>query len=396
MSQTTRVEILNKDLERVAEVRSLYPLTESGTVLRYSKELSDYGTCEFRIANEDPIFNNFGDIIEPHRYHVRIKRNNYTAWQGPIVDNPERGRNFFAVKAKEPLFYLDKILVKRTSKVSYGEFEPDDNIGLHYRIFQSGTMATAVTNVVNEAKAKLGGNHLINALTLGTIENPNYPSNFVNSDGNKMTGGWTFNDDVVLQFDYHSVLYVLKAFGIYADADFQVTSDLKFNFKKFLGNKNTNLKFVYDSGGNIVDYDLPRFGERMVNDLIGIASSPEGTVLHNTNRDEASIKKYGLMEKAVPYTDVKNKNALNARLAKEMRFLKNPEEAPINLVLSEKAYPLGQFDVGDLVTVRIKDKTIDFTGTRRVAGYTVTMHNTGRELIAVQTNVPNPEDTGKS
>jgi hypothetical protein len=49
-SARTSVEILNGSLQKVAEIRNLYPLNSRGMVLRYSKELSDFGDCHFRVA----------------------------------------------------------------------------------------------------------------------------------------------------------------------------------------------------------------------------------------------------------------------------------------------------------------------------------------------------------
>jgi hypothetical protein len=393
MSNTrTTVEILNKSLEKIAEIKALYPINKSGMVLRYSKELSDYGHCEFRIAKEDPVFTTFGDIIEPHKYHVRIKRGNKTVWQGAIVDNPQRNHRFWAVKAAEYDFYLDKILVKRTRKVGYNQTEPSGAVGLHYRVFSSGTMSSAITSILSEAKTALGSNHVLADLTNGTIENPPFPSNFVKADGTKLTGNWTFSSDVVLEFDYHSVLYVLKAFGIYSASDFTIDDSLVFNFKKFIGNKQPGITFEYGSRGNIADYDVPRYGSRMANDIYGIAADPKGIILHANKRDEKSVNDYGLMQNAKAYADVKGKNPLAARLKEEIGFLRTPEESPINLELNEKAYPNGQYDVGDLITVKIKDGPLDFKSPRRIVGITVTVHNTGREITTVQTNRPRDED----
>jgi hypothetical protein len=393
MDVRTKVEILNRDLEKIAEVRALYPLNEQGMILRYSRELSDYGFCTFRIVTSDPIFEEFGDIFVPHQYHVRIKRGETTVWQGGIVDNPVRNKLYIEVKAAEYDFYLDKILIKRTSQVGYGE--PASNIpGLHYRIFDSGTMASAVNSIVTEAKDAAGTNHILADLTIGTIDNPDYPNNFTTADGASITGAWNFSSDVVLQFDYQSVLYAIKAFGIYTNADFEITPSLEFNFRSFLGVKQPSMTFEYGTRGNIVDYNVPRYGSRMVNDYFGIAASPEGNILHNEKKDQASIDQYGLMQSGKSFADVKDSNALNARLSEELFLVKTPEDSPINLILDEKAYPLGQFDLGDLVTVKIVDGIIDYYGVKRVVGITVNVHNTGRELITVQTNNPRPNQLG--
>lgn len=394
MHTRTTVEILDRDLNKVAEVRALYPINKQGMVLRYSKELSDFGTCIFRIRPQDPIFTQYGDILVPHKYHVRVKRGSSYVWQGAIIDNPHRTHDYVEVKAAEYEFYLSRVLVKRTSAVSYGGTAPSEDIGLHYRIFSSGTMATAVTDIVNEAKAAFGSEHILAGLTLGTVENPDYPKNFSTSSGTALTGVWSFSSNVVLQFDYQSVLYVLKAFGIYASADFRLNSDLEFEFEKFLGNKNPGIGFVYGAQGNIVDYDIPRLGGRMTNDLYGIGTDPNGIILHANKTDSASLDEYGLLQDSSVFADVKDKNAMNARLAEQLRLTSRPESSPHNFVLNEKAYPLGQFDIGDLVTGKVTDGAISYNEVRRIAGITVNLHNTGREMITVQTNAPRPEDVG--
>lgn len=390
----TSVEILNSSLAKVAEVRNLYPLNDAGMVLRYSRELSDYGFARFRISTKDPMFTSLGDIVVPHKYHVRIKRPGTAVWQGAIVDNPERNRRYVEVKAAEYEFYLDKVLIKRTSKVGFGEVAPGTDIGLHYRIFSTGTMATAVNTLITEAQAALGSAHVLNSLTAGTIENPDFPANFRTAAGAALTGAWSFSDDVVLQFDYQSVLYAIKAFGIYANADFEITPGLVFDFKKFLGNKLPGISFEYGNRGNITDYNAPRFGSRMVNDMFGIATTPEGVVLHAEKTDDVSKLTYGLMQGAKAFGDVKDQNALTARLAEEVFLIKTPEDSPLNLVLNEKAYPYGQYGLGDLVSVKIKDGAINYTAVKRIVGITVNLHNTGRDVITVQTNNPRPKDVG--
>lgn len=382
----TVVEILNNDLDKVAEIRNLYPINREGMVLRYSRELSDYGECRFRIATKDPIFEQFGDIVEPHAYHVRVKRGGETVWQGAIVDNTERNRNFLEVVAVEYLFYLDKILIRRDKD------KPDtDEDESNFKLFNTGTMAAAVTTIFNNAISDLGSAHPLAAATIGTIENPDYPNNFVQANGSQLTGAWNFSDDIALQFDYHSALYVLQAFGIYSGADFELTKDLVFNFKKRIGNPITGVTFSYKRvGTNIVDYNVPRYGKRMANHIIGIAADDEGKVLHdfNAGRDSVSINRYGLLQSSMAFGDVKNRNALAARLKEQSRLISNPEESPINIMLNEKAYPLGQYGLGDIVWIDIQDGIIAYKKERRIVGITVSLHNTGREMVAIQTNRP--------
>lgn len=389
-SSKTVIEILDRNLNKVAEVKNPYPINQQGMILRYSKELSDYGDCRFRISTKDPVWSQLGDIIEPHVNHLRIRRGGSVVWSGAIVDNPARNKNYIEVLGHEYDFYLDKVLIRRDAEVTPGDGKNN------YRIFKSGTMAAAVQDLITKAKEDFTTAHPLGNLTVnsGNIENPDYPTNFTNENGQALTGGWTFTDFISLQFDYHTVYYVLKAFGAYAACDFEIDADLNFYFKKFIGNKQSNVVFQYSTQGNVVDYDAPRLGKRMINDYWGIAADTQGKVLHANQRDTESYNRYGLLQGPAAYTDVKDQNMLKTRMNEELQFLKSPDDSPINVLLNEKAYPLGQYDIGDIVSVKIKDNIIDYNKPRRIVGITVNLHNTGREMVTVQTNKPKDSDIG--
>lgn len=388
----TVVEILDSTLAKVAEVRALVALDKSGVVLRYSDELSTYGYCSFRISTHDPLFTTKGDIVIPHKYHVRLMRGGVNVWQGAIIDNPQRNKYFVEVKAAQYEYYLDHVLIKRTSAVGYGEVAPTTDIGLHYRIFSGGTMASAVSTIITETQARLGGSHLMTSLAPGVITNPNFPLGYATSTGVPLSGAWNFSSDVILQYDYQSVLYVLRSFGVYSQSDFRLNPDLTFDFEPFLGNKHPNLSFEYHERGNVVNYNAPRLGSKMINDYYGIATDPSGVVLHKELTDEPSKATYGLMEGAIAFSDVKDQNALVGRLAEDLYLVKDLNGSPLSLVLDENAYPLGQWGNGDLINVKIVDGAINYSGIKRIIGFTVNVHNTGRELTTVQTNQPKQKD----
>lgn len=382
----TVVQIVDKSLDKVSEVKNLYPINNKGDVLRYSRELSDWGKCTFRISTKDPLFEDLGDIIKPHVYGIRIVRGGTTVWSGAIVDNPSRTKNYIEIEALEYEFYLSRVNIHRDAETT-----PGDGLD-NYRTFSSGSMAAAAVALILNAIDDFGTNHPLGSMTLGTVENPDYPQGFADESGVALTGEWFFTDFVSLQFDYHSVYYALKAFGIYADCDFEVDENLIFNFQKFIGSKTNRLTFEYGPQGNIVDYNLPRLGKRMINNLWGIAADTDGKILHANQEDSESRNTYGLLQDSAAYSDVKDLNFLRTRMAQELQFTKTPEDAPVNVLVDEKAYPLGQYDLGDIITVKIKDHIIDFNAPRRIVGITTTVHNTGRELTAIQTNKPRDKD----
>jgi hypothetical protein len=384
----TVVQVLDNDLQVVGVLTRFYPLNKDGMILRYSKELSDWGTCLFRVSTKDPFLTQFGDILVPHQYHIRIVRDETVVWSGSIIANTDRNKLYVEVKGAEYDFYLDKVLIHRDASVTSGDGKEN------YATFSSGTMAAAITTLLNNAITDFGATSPMKNLTLSTIDNPDYPEGFVNASGVALTGAWSFTDFVTLQFDYHSVYYVLKAFGVYVSCDFEIDEDMVFTWKKFIGNKNNNLVFTYGNQGNIVDYSNPRHGERMTNDLWGIAADNAGNVLHVEQSDSASRNTYGLLQTAQAFVDVKDKNFLKDRVNQTLKLVKDPDVSALSVILDEKGYPLGQYDIGDIVTIKIADHVIDFDQAMRIVGITVNLHETGRELTTLQTNLPDPLDIG--
>lgn len=397
MSLHYQIEILDKSLNKIAEIRSPLPLP-GGNILMYSKELSDFGQCKFRVSAFDDVLTQYGDILVPHKYHVRLRRNGVPVWQGAIIENSIRNSQYIEVVAAEYEFYLSKILVQRTSN--------DPATGTAdgvFRIFSSGTMAAAVTAVMNETIATLdtstNSSSILSGMTLGTIENPNYPPNMTDATGAALTGAWNFSTNLQLTYDFQTILYVLKSFGIYSYADFYIDSSLKFNFEKFVGNdRSYDVNFVFAKfGSNIIDYNLPRLGQRMANDIFGIATDTNGVVLHKEQTDQASITEYGLMQGTAAYADIKDNGILAARVAAELPFVSTPDETNAIVVLNETAaFPLGRWDIGDIVNISVTNKGVNFMSTRRVIGVSVAVNDTGRETTTVQTNVPQPWQYGSS
>ncbi len=389
------VEILDNTMQPITRVRSFYPLANNQeTYLQYSQQLSDVGVCRFRVSTKDPLFSQSGgtgDIFVPWFNHVRIRRGGVTVWQGIIVRNPHRNRLFVEIEARTYLYWLNKVLINHDQSTT-----PGDGLD-NYRTFKTGTLATAVTTLIQETVAKYPSTHPLAKIVLGTIENPNYPANYTLADGvTPLTGPWNFSSDMTLQFDYKSTLYVLTALGIYGSCDFELVpnfnadgtlAQLTFNWKVFLGNRTPEVQFEYGIYGTITDYDIPLDGVGQANDITGIAADPDGKILHTSKPDQASVAKYGDLQDVAAFGDVKNMNALVSRLTETQRLVSIPN-AEINVSLNDKAYPLGQYGVGDIVTIKIRDHFIQLIELRRIVAYQVSVMMQGEEQIALSTNVP--------
>lgn len=393
----TRIEILDASLNLITWVKSPYPIDNSHKILSYSKELSDFGQCRFRVSSYDTMFTTFGDILKPHANHIRIVRDGTTVWSGAIIENGRRTKDYVEIIAAEYEWYLSKVLIKRSSNnPANGQAD-----GI-YRIFNSGGIDAAVTAIMNETITTMKGTqgvHPLSNMTLGTIENPNYPPNLTNgaTPPGALTGPWAFGNGTTapqLTFDYHSVMYVLKSLANVTFADFGIDQSLVFSFKKFFGNKKPDVNFTWGKHGNVVDFNIPRLGQKMANDLLGIATDNNGLILHAEQTDQSSIAVNGLIQVVAAYADVKDQATLNARIQAELPLVSNPSDSPAMMVLNQQAYPLGFYDIGDIVNVNINHIFLTYAATKRVVGISVSLDDTGSELTTVQLNTPLPNQVG--
>ena len=387
----TEIQILDSNLDLITTVISPYSLG-AGNIIQYSKELSDYGQCTFKISSYDPQFASYGDILEPHVNHIRLQRNNVTVWQGAIIENPKRTKDYVEIVAAEYLWYLNKKLVHRTS------IDPATNTadGI-YRIFDTAngatTMQAAVTAIMTETIADYQStNHALASLALGQIDNPPYPPNITNAaiPPAALSGPWEFGDGTSapsMTFDFHTILYILKQFGAYTYADFNIDNSLNFNFETFLGNDLRNkVTLTWAQGGNSEDFNVPRLGQRQVNSLIGIATDEDGNVLHVEQTDQASITASGLLEGVAAYVDIKDQATLNARVQAELPMISTVDGAATSMTVGKNGYTPGTFDVGDVINQVVDHKAVTYNQPRRVVGMTTEVFNTGKESTVIQLN----------
>lgn len=377
-----KVVILDRDRKAITQVRAFHPINTTGQFLEYGKQLSNYGKAKFRVGTKDELFDQFGDIFIPFFNHVQIYRfatEVSPVWQGVIIKCPVRNKNYIEVVAYTYEYMFTTVLVKHDVSTTAGDGK--DN----YRTFSSGTLATAVQNILTESKSFVDSNNIIKSMTIGALENPNFPNNYVTAAGAPLTGSWTFSSDITLSFDYRDVLFVLQQLANYPACDFEVTDSLVFNFKQYIGNKRPDLVFEYSNYGAIEDYNIPLDGESMANDLTGVAADYGSQILHAQKSDAASIARYGRIQGVAAYIDVKSQNALASRLNEELRNISTPD-GEVQITLNDRAYPLGVWGLGDTVTLKIKDGVHDINSVRRIVGWDVKVHTTGKESIRLVTN----------
>lgn len=373
------VDILDNDLTFKAKVKNFWPIDPSGNIIDFQTQLSEFGTAHIRVATKDPLFDTEGDIVQPWANHIAIRRDNLVVWQGVIVKNRHRTKEYVDITARTYLYMLDKVLVQHDAADGQG--------AENYRTVKSGTMAAFITSAINEAITNSNG--LLAGLSIGTIDNPDFPPGFVDSTGAALTGPWTFSTNFQLKFDYKTVLYVVRQLAAYANFDFDVDNTLEFNFQSYIGNKSPELVFNYneDGTGNLQDYDLPLDGINQTNDLVGLAADDSFQILVATIPDSASVQRYGSLQGVAAFSDVKSKSILNVRIQETLRFTATPD-AEVHLVPKRNAYALGQYGLGDTVTVDIVDHITTFHAPKRIVLLDVKVHNTGAENLRLVTNTP--------
>lgn len=372
-----QIEILDKNLNFVAPIRNTAAFNTSGQWLKFTKKLSSWGMCKFRVSTKDPIFTTEGDILVPWKYHVRVRRAGVTVWQGVIIKNPSRTKDYIDVEAYSYLYMLDRVLIRHDASDGKGSE--------NYRTFKSGTMAAQISTMTTEAMTDMGV--AISTMTAGTIDNPTFPADFKDAAGTTLSGAWTFSETFQIKFDYRSFLYVLQTLGAYANFDFELTNDMVLNFKQFIGTKKPEMKFFYGEFGNIRDYDTPLDGDGMANFIQGVAADNEFTIIHYEYNNSASINEYGKISSVAPYADVKNINLLTSRTREEGALVGTPD-AEIHVVLNDKAYLPGTYDIGDTVTIQISDHIISTNSARRIVAIDTTIERNGQETIRLITNKP--------
>jgi len=119
-----------------------------------------------------------------------------------------------------------------------------------------------------------------------------------------------------------------------------------------------------------------------------VAADFGNQILHVEQTDSESINTYGKIQDVAAYIDVKNTNALKSRLNEELRLISTPD-SEIQITLNDKAPQLGEYNIGDIITIDIDDGIIQFRQKeRRIVGIDVSVANNGSDNIELITNKP--------
>lgn len=385
-----KVLILDNQMNVITRVTNFLPLDNIGNWLEYSRKLSGYGLCRFRVGTKDPLFGTTGDIFQPFANNVQVWRNNTIVWQGTIVNVPHRTKNFVEIEAYEFEYMLDKVLIKHDP--------PDGNGAEDYRTLQTGTLATALQTLLTEIITDPSRNLFFNKVIVGEVDNPSFPAGSTDANGVALAGqAWDFSKPgQALKFNYQTFYQVAAALGAYTIYDFELvpnsSGQLVFNFKPFIGNPNTGIVFSYITNrlGELEDYDVPLNGKGQVTYLTGLGADFDFQIIQSQQVSPANVVSlYGRLDGVAAFNDTKNLTTLAARTQQELLLMQTPD-TEVNVITNTRSIDYGLYNVGDYITLNIQDHFIKYNQLRRLVGTDVKVHVTGKDTIKLITNPPNP------
>ena len=155
-----------------------------------------------------------------------------------------------------------------------------------------------------------------------------------------------------LELSRSTVLAAWQKLANLANGEIEITPAKELNFKQRLGTDNSAnvlLKYVVTqiNDSNLLDFEVEVQGKDMANQVTGIRDGG----LTSTDSDATSIANYGLLEKAVNFSQTDNGTDLDSEVANYLDRHKIEFYAPKVVVNSERI-DIANLNLGD--TVRLK------------------------------------------
>lgn len=192
-------------------------------------------------------------------------------------------------------------------------------------------------------------------------------------------GDTDVSTSINMTFNQQEVLSVLQNIADNVGAQFRVTEDRKLIFKLSIGqDKSSSVKFEYNTiqpqQANIVKFQVEDNSDSIVTKSYGANSS-----LTSAQEDALLKAKYGLLEKFNSFTQANNQGNLDALTTSKIKdSLYSPS---LELAPGE----LDNFDIGDVVSINIKNKLVLIKDTFQILEKSVKIVNS-QKSISVRIN----------
>lgn len=170
--------------------------------------------------------------------------------------------------------------------------------------------------------------------------------------------------------------------------DFEITPSIKvntlgvFNVYSKRGATLNTFRLEYGEGlkNNIQSWSRKRTLSDMVNSVIVEGEGYGDIALKSTQTDSSMITAVGLLQGRVQEKSVNQQTTLDSRADEFIRVRKT--EQPLYDITLNNAYDeFGLYDIGDIVSVKIKYGYVDINVNMRIYGIDVRVSDTGEEVI---------------
>lgn len=270
--------------------------------LEYENQIDGDGFCEFTCRNDNPKLTQ--NSVEMYN-RVRIYEGSTCKFSGYISDNAY-SLNTVKIRAVS----LSNLLKKRLNSMSV----------------INGDIATMITQLINNMNA--------------------YDPTGIS------IGGITLNYNVNKTYGADTLEYVIS--DLKGNAQMYIDPLGKLYIKDIIGeDKSNTVRFNYDTrkiqASNLLSFSVKEDGENITTEVVGKDNSNNSVVVQNS-----SLKaKYGVIQALKTYSTVSGTQALTIEAEKDLA------DRTFSPELSLKPDINDNFDVGDIVKVRIYNKFID-------------------------------------
>jgi hypothetical protein len=170
--------------------------------------------------------------------------------------------------------------------------------------------------------------------------------------------------------------------------DFEITPSIKvntlsvFNVYAKRGSTLNSFRLEYGEGlkNNIQSWSRKRTLSDMYNSVIVEGEGYGDIALKSTQTDNSMITAVGLLQGRVQEKSVNQQTTLDTK-AQEFIRVRKTEQFIYDITLNNAYDDFGKYDIGDIVSVKIKYGYVDINTTMRIYGIDVRVSDAGEEVI---------------
>lgn len=203
-----------------------------------------------------------------------------------------------------------------------------------------------------------------------------------NSEENTHISAGTIDDTTAVQvtFNRASIFEALNKLAKTTGGQFRLNADRTLDFSQNIGSDlSATVIFQYQlaliAGANILSFNVQDFGQNITSKSYGVSDA-----LTSAQEDSALRTDYGLLESYEDFREINDQTSLDQATANSNNA---SELSPEISLLPSVA---DNFEVGDLVRVKLENRLVSIDGDYQIMEKTVTVKSGSQKQIMVRTN----------